>query len=113
MSEDTNKPEPLDNHDIRDAKGRFKPGCSGNPKGNPLSKRKMELTLAFANASTPEKIVKLEGVLYEMALGGDLDAIEAYFHRALLKPVDQIEVNQVQPLCELSSALQAKMDAKR
>jgi hypothetical protein len=75
----------------RDAKGRFLPGYPGGP-GNPDGKRYAALKRAFLMATSPAKVKQLEAKLFEMAMGGDVQAIKLYFSYSLGAPSVEVDM---------------------
>lgn len=88
-----NNPEKQEN--IRDDKGRFVPGISGNPDGRPKGKTITEVVRARAEAmgddGKPLK-EKLADVLITMAMNGDLRALELIWNYLDGKPKQEIDI---------------------
>lgn len=83
----------------------FKPGQSGNPNGRP----KDYITQAIRKIVTAEEAEALAKVLTNMALSGDLKAMEMVMDRAEGKPIARQEQGKpgdfdtLEPLRDLSS----------
>jgi len=87
---DNGDTSPVKQEIIRDDKGRFPPGVSGNPNGRPLKERLISDKLLQMLKEKPELINAIATVLLEMAIKNkDMQAI-----REIL---DRLEGKAVQP----------------
>lgn len=87
-----------DNQEIRDEKGRFRPGVSGNPAGKPAGKKSYETEMneaieeyAKLNGMTPEQVkirIYMRGA--GEALKGEYSFFRDYMDRVHGKPMQPL-----------------------
>jgi hypothetical protein len=78
----------------RDANGRFTKGNRGGP-GNPFARQVAALRKILLQAATPEVMEAIAGKLIELALKGDLRAIQLLFAYTLGKPAAAADPDQL------------------
>jgi hypothetical protein len=83
----------------RDARGRFTKGNKGGP-GNPFVRRIGELRRTVLNFATQDGMQQAALVLKELALGGDLAAINLLFEYLLGKPRETVQTDDCDKLEE-------------
>ena len=72
--------------DHRDGLGRFKPGWSGNRKGNTLQRKQAALRRALMSAVSPDDVRSLTHAMLKAAKGGDVAAARLLAEYCLGKP---------------------------
>tara|TARA_R110002094_G_scaffold57349_1_gene68473 strand:- start:455 stop:916 length:462 start_codon:yes stop_codon:yes gene_type:complete len=73
----------------RKANGRFVAGCAPGP-GNPHVRRAAELQEAVRGAVTGKQLSQVMQALYELAMGGDVQAARVLLERIVGKPSDEV-----------------------
>ena len=76
---------------IRDSKGRFPKGVSGNPTGRPLGARSLTAMLRHRIEEYPERAQEMLDNLINMARAGDLRAVEIIMDRLEGKALQQMD----------------------
>jgi hypothetical protein len=82
------------NHNGRDARGRFVPGNKGGP-GNPFARKVAELRKTLVNFVTEDDMKHIAFILKERAMGGDLAAIKLLLQYLLGKPSETIDPDRL------------------
>lgn len=78
---------------MRDEKGRFVPGTTGNPKGRARKAQEVDYLAAFRKVITRQAMEELLAVILSEALQGSKSAQRVILEYALPKPSQQVEIS--------------------
>ncbi len=77
---------------VRDAKGRFIKGVSGNPQGRPSLAAELPFKEGIKQGATPEMVKQVIEKLHSLALEGDVQAARTFLEYTCGKPTQLVDV---------------------